>query len=87
MTVGIQSNPNAAMPQPFLDDFGMHAAHQHQGGMRMSEIMEPNATQSCSAQNSRKYPPDGARIQGATEIHKFLIARMLLEQRLGQRVI
>jgi alkylation response protein AidB-like acyl-CoA dehydrogenase len=30
----------------------------------------------------------GAQIyEGATEIHKFLIARMLLEQRLGQRII
>ena len=39
--VSIERYQDAGVPQPLLDDNGMHALFQHQRGMGMPRVMQP----------------------------------------------
>ncbi len=42
MAVSVERYLDAGVPQPFLDDLGMHSLFQHQRGMGMPCIVQPD---------------------------------------------
>jgi hypothetical protein len=80
MAVRIQSDRNAAVTQPLLDDLRMDAANQHQRGMRMPQVVEPKAPKSSPAQDSSEHAPYSTRIQRVAvrpTKHKIAISQRL----------
>ena len=57
MAIGIKHDLYAGMTKSFLDYFGVNALSEHQGGMRVSGIVQPDSMQPDAA--GQLYPVVG----------------------------
>ena len=67
--VGIQRQPDAAMPQEFTDDFGVDALLQEQRRSRMPQVVKADMRQACFVEEWPEGPAQEiARFHGLADL-------------------
>lgn len=67
MTICVQGDHDAGVPQPLGDDFRMHAASEEQAGVRMTEIVEADARTARELKQAFEGPANVAREDGRAD--------------------